>query len=52
MSAIEMTDEQIEPIVDENELIAQRKQKLKEWRQQGLAYPNTFKRKDLSIRCA
>ncbi len=48
MSTLEMTDEQIEPVVDENELIAQRKHKLNEWRQQGLAYPNTFKRKDLA----
>jgi lysyl-tRNA synthetase class 2 len=48
MSTTETTVDQIEPTLDENELIAQRKQKLQAWRQQGSAYPNTFRRKDLA----
>ena len=48
MTTIDTTVDQVEPIVDENELIAQRKQKLHEWRLQGKAYPNTFKRKNLA----
>ena len=48
MTTIETTVDQVEPIVDENELIAQRKQKLHDWRLQGKAYPNTFKRENLA----
>ena len=33
---------------DENQLIAQRREKLKRLREAGLAYPNDFKRKDLA----
>lgn len=33
---------------DENELIRQRREKLNAWREQGMAYPNTFKPKNLA----
>lgn len=44
-----MTDE-IEK-QDENAIIATRREKLKEWREQGGAYPNQFKREDLAWDC-
>ncbi|MFT4630271.1 MAG: lysyl-tRNA synthetase class 2, partial [Dinoroseobacter sp.] len=33
-----------EPVVDENQYIAQRREKLNQLRSQGQAYPNQFKR--------
>jgi lysyl-tRNA synthetase class 2 len=48
MTELESTTDQVEEIVDENELIAQRKQKLSDLRLKGNAYPNTFKRKDIA----
>ena len=36
---------------DENSIIATRREKLEEWRQQEQAYPNTFKRDDLAAAC-
>lgn len=48
MSAIDTTVDQLEPTLDENELIAQRKQKLQDLRLQGNAYPNTFRPKNLA----
>ena len=32
------------PVVDENRLIAERRGKLKQWREQGQAFPNAFRR--------
>lgn len=48
MTTLESTLDQVEPTLDENELIAQRKQKLNDLRSQGNAYPNTFKRHNIS----
>ncbi|MGN0862126.1 MAG: lysine--tRNA ligase, partial [Stenotrophomonas koreensis] len=37
-----------EPSVDENSLIAERRGKLKALREQGIAYPNDFRRDQLA----
>lgn len=41
-----MTDHTIEPIVDDNSIIAERRQKLQQIRNNGVAYPNNFIPKD------
>jgi lysyl-tRNA synthetase class 2 len=38
----------VENMIEEHDQIAQRKQKLAEWRAQGKAFPNNFRRKDLA----
>ena len=38
------------PSVDENKLIAERREKLKALRGQGIAYPNDFRREDFAGR--
>jgi lysyl-tRNA synthetase class 2 len=43
-----MTTEQNIPQVDENQIIAERRSKLKAIRAQGIAFPNDFVRKDLA----
>ena len=40
----------VEPEVDVNEQIAQRREKLHQWRETGSAYPNHFRRKDYAAR--
>ncbi|MFT7131932.1 MAG: lysyl-tRNA synthetase class 2 [Cyclobacteriaceae bacterium] len=44
-----MTDEQHTQPEDENEIVAQRRAKLSELRQQGNPFPNDFRRTDLSL---
>ncbi|MRR52168.1 MAG: lysine--tRNA ligase, partial [Rhodocyclaceae bacterium] len=36
------------PIQDENQLIAERREKLKQWRDSGDAYPNNWRRENLA----
>jgi lysyl-tRNA synthetase class 2 len=43
-----MTTEQNTPAVDENQIIAERRSKLKALREKGIAFPNDFERKDLA----
>jgi lysyl-tRNA synthetase class 2 len=43
-----MTTEQNIPQVDENQIIAERRSKLKALREQGIAFPNDFDRKNLA----
>ncbi|MBA3023671.1 MAG: lysine--tRNA ligase [Gammaproteobacteria bacterium] len=43
-----MTTEQNIPQVDENQIIAERRSKLKAIREKGIAFPNDFDRKDLA----
>ncbi|MFH1045052.1 MAG: OB-fold nucleic acid binding domain-containing protein, partial [Pseudomonadota bacterium] len=43
-----MTDEKQQPILDENQIIAERRAKLAALREQGNAFPNDFKREDLA----
>jgi len=38
------------PITDENHIIAERREKLKAWRDSGKAYPNDFRRENLAAR--
>jgi lysyl-tRNA synthetase class 2 len=45
-----MTDEQVSPTQDENQIIAERRDKLKKLREQGIAFPNDFDRKDYAGR--
>jgi lysyl-tRNA synthetase class 2 len=44
-----MTDEQQAQPEDENEIISQRRAKLKELRQQGNPFPNDFRRTDVAL---
>jgi lysyl-tRNA synthetase class 2 len=44
-----MTDEQHPQVEDENEIIAQRRAKLADLRQQGNPFPNDFRRTDLAL---
>ena len=41
-----MTDQQTPPAADENQLIAERRAKLKSLRENGIAFPNDFRRAD------
>ncbi|MEQ1913457.1 MAG: lysine--tRNA ligase, partial [Sideroxydans sp.] len=43
-----MTTEQTLPAVDENQIVAERRAKLKAIREKGIAFPNDFKREHLS----
>src|SRR5471030_125462 len=43
-----MADEKQQPILDENQIIAERRAKLTELRKHGNAFPNYFKRNDLA----
>src|SRR5450756_199164 len=43
-----MADEKQQPILDENQIIAERRAKLAELRKHGNAFPNDFDRKDLA----
>ncbi|MFH2135968.1 MAG: lysine--tRNA ligase, partial [Pseudomonadota bacterium] len=43
-----MTTEQNTPPVDENQIIAERRSKLKAIREKGVAFPNDFERKHLA----
>src|SRR5476649_100190 len=43
-----MADEKQQPILDENQIIADRRAKLAELRRHGNAFPNDFERKDLT----
>ena len=43
-----MTDEKQQPILDENQIIAERRAKLAALREQGNAFPNDFKREHLA----
>jgi lysyl-tRNA synthetase class 2 len=44
------TEQENEPLQDENHIIAERRQKLAEWRQTGKAYPNDFQRENTAAR--
>ncbi|CDI00774.1 lysine tRNA synthetase, constitutive [Candidatus Competibacter denitrificans Run_A_D11] len=44
----EVTPSELTELLDENKLIALRRQKLTEWRQQGNAYPTDFRRDSLA----
>ena len=41
-----MTEQQQQPSIDENQLIAERRRKLTELREQGIAFPNDYRRVD------
>ncbi len=43
------TENTQDPVIPENEQIAERKHKLLKWREQGQAYPNHFKRDHLAL---
>ncbi|MDR2637692.1 MAG: lysine--tRNA ligase, partial [Zoogloeaceae bacterium] len=43
-------DKQASAPQDENHIIAERRQKLAEWRQDGRAYPNDFRRENTAGR--
>src|SRR5471030_3316255 len=43
-----MAGEKQQPILDENQIIVERRAKLAELRKQGNAFPNDFERKDLA----
>ncbi len=45
-----MTEPTQTPAVDENHIIAERREKLKAWRESGKAYPNDFRRENLAAR--
>jgi len=45
-----MTEATQTPPTDENHIIAERREKLKAWRESGKAYPNDFRRENLAAR--
>ena len=44
-----MAEEKQQPVIDENQIIAERRAKLAELRKLGNAFPNDFSRKDLAV---
>ena len=47
-----MSDQNEIPKLDENQIIAERRAKLKAWREKGIAFPNKFMRAHISRRPA
>ena len=43
-------EQQVQPVQDENKLIAERRAKLAEWRKTGQAFPNDFKRENTAAK--